>query len=105
MYPRTLEEALALDATITVHPLKFTKHHYSIRGLPSTHRGWLGLKWMPVKKVFRVTYSPPREGHISSRWINLKDACHTEYNCQTIEEAVQVIQNLADNPLFFNRPD
>lgn len=90
---------------VRISPSRFKLNSYVIRGLPSTHIGWISLKWMPRNKVFRVTYSPPIGTHMTSSWINLKNNCHTEYDCVTLEEAEQVIQNLADKPLSFNRPD
>jgi hypothetical protein len=99
VYPSSIAEACA---NITVHPLKYRSYYYGIRGLPSTHFPWITLKWMPVNKVFRVTRSPPYEGFMSSSFINLKNKWHRDWNCATLEEAVDVIRQLSVRPLLSN---
>lgn len=97
MYPKTLSEAYT---PIEVKPLSYKKNYYGIRGLPTSHFAWIVLKWMPVNKVFRVTRTPPYEGYMNSRFIEAKQNWHKDWDCTTLEEAVDVIRQLAESPLF-----
>lgn len=97
MYPKTLAEAYT---PIVVKPLTYKPNYFSIKGLPTTHFTWIVLKWMPVKKIFRVTRTPPYEGYMNSQFINAKERWHKDWDCATLEEATEIVRQLAAAPLF-----
>lgn len=86
---------------ISVKLMVYRSNQYIIKGLPSSHKPWITLKWMPGYKRYRVTYSPPFDGYVTAKFISLKAKCHTTYDRATLEEVVEVLKGLSSKPLFF----
>lgn len=92
--------------TITVKELTYRHRHYSIKGLPPSHEGWISLRYMPTYASYRVTYSPPRPVFFSADWVRLRNTCHTECDALTLEDAVKIIRDLTfTQNRYFGHPN